>query len=356
MTAVLPAPPVPLEALSTLAKRKAVSAVPLGSGRNGRVYRVNMDDGSELAAKFYADNTIEGRSRLFCEFASLNFLWNNGVRSIPQPLSMDELNGVALFSVVDGTTIPGSMASEKDIRTCLSFLGRLKELAGADGSGGIGHAAEACLTISGVIGNISARLGRLAAAPVADDVTAALRTFLDREFRPAFGEISDWALDQVKQAGISPDREIGRDEMTLSPSDFGFHNALRKENGEIVFLDFEYFGWDDPAKLASDFLLHPGMNLPALRRKEFAAGIIGMFAGSGRFVPRLMAVYPLFGLKWVIILLNEFLPFFAEKRGLDENNMDTLQSVRERQLGKADGMLKEMVNNYSVFPYDDDDV
>ena len=44
----------------------------------------------------------------------------------------------------------------------------------------------------------------------------------------------------------------------LSPSDFGFHNALRRPDGTIVFVDFEYFGWDDPAKMMADAMLHPG--------------------------------------------------------------------------------------------------
>jgi hypothetical protein len=34
------------------------------------------------------------------------------------------------------------------------------------------------------------------------------------------------------------DREIPRTERTLSPSDYGFHNALRRPDGTLVFLDF----------------------------------------------------------------------------------------------------------------------
>ena len=42
----------------------------------------------------------------------------------------------------------------------------------------------------------------------------------------------------------------------FSPSDFGFHNALLKDNGKLCFLDFEYFGRDDPVKLMADFIWH----------------------------------------------------------------------------------------------------
>ena len=53
--------------------------------------------------------------------------------------------------------------------------------------------------------------------------------------------------------------ELPVEQRTLSPSDFGFHNALRRPDGRVVFLDLEYFGWDDPAKMISDFLLHPAL-------------------------------------------------------------------------------------------------
>ena len=42
------------------------------------------------------------------------------------------------------------------------------------------------------------------------------------------------------------------EDLQISPSDFGFHNALRTNTGP-VFFDFEFSGWDDPAKTIIDF-------------------------------------------------------------------------------------------------------
>ena len=39
----------------------------------------------------------------------------------------------------------------------------------------------------------------------------------------------------------------------LSPSDFGFHNVIVEKDKILRFIDFEYAGWDDPAKMVSDF-------------------------------------------------------------------------------------------------------
>ena len=58
--------------------------------------------------------------------------------------------------------------------------------------------------------------------------------------------------------GVSWEQELLEQYRTLSPSDFGFHNALRTPAGTMVFLDFEYFGWDDPAKTGFGFFVASG--------------------------------------------------------------------------------------------------
>ena len=66
----------------------------------------------------------------------------------------------------------------------------------------------------------------------------------------------------MRRTHMSFERDIDSAERTLSPSDFGFHNALKRSDGRIVFLDFEYFGWDDPAKMTAEELARV---LPVIR-------------------------------------------------------------------------------------------
>src|SRR5258708_29751946 len=40
---------------------------------------------------------------------------------------------------------------------------------------------------------------------------------------------------------------------------FGFHNALLRPSQELCFLDFEYAGHDDPAKMVGDFFSQPAI-------------------------------------------------------------------------------------------------
>ena len=110
-------------------------------------------------------------------------------------------------------------------------------------------------------------------------------------------------------AGIAWDVPLAFAQRTLSPSDFGFHNALRRPDGSVVFLDFEYFGWDDPAKLCSDFCLHPGMGLDDNLAARFLRGARAIYgAADAQYESRLAVMRPLCGLCWCMIVLNSFLP------------------------------------------------
>ncbi len=129
---------------------------------------------------------------------------------------------------------------------------------------------------------------------------------------------------------------------TLSPSDFGFHNALWRTDGTIAFLDFEYFGWDDPAKLACDFLLHPGMNLGEAECGYFMERLPRVFPGDTELVRRVELSYPLYGLRWCMILLNEFLPERWARRAYAGAHADR-ERAQLRQLDKARAMLRKVL-------------
>ena len=74
--------------------------------------------------------------------------------------------------------------------------------------------------------------------------------------------------------------ELAQEKRSLVPADFGFHNSLRQGDGSLAYVDFEYFGWDDPVKLTADILLHPGVPLGAAQRERFrSAGRAALWGG-----------------------------------------------------------------------------
>jgi hypothetical protein len=82
----------------------------------------------------------------------------------------------------------------------------------------------------------------------------------------------------------------------------GFH--LR---GSLAFLDFEYFGRDDSVKFTAEILMHRGPPLQPPHRRRFHRAATHLRGADLVFVTRLSAYLPLFVLRWLLILFNEFI-------------------------------------------------
>ena len=67
-------------------------------------------------------------------------------------------------------------------------------------------------------------------------------------------EIKDFLIDA--QIDLEQLKLVEEDQI-ISPSDVGIHNMLINKSGLISFIDFEYSGLDDIAKLACDMILQP---------------------------------------------------------------------------------------------------
>ena len=76
--------------------------------------------------------------------------------------------------------------------------------------------------------------------------------------------------------------EIAPECRTLIPSDLGAHNALRGADGKLYFLDFEYFGWDDPVTSIANFVMHPGMQLSEPQRASYQHALLRPFPPTRR--------------------------------------------------------------------------
>jgi len=316
----------------------------IGGGANSRVYRVEGSDGHQYVVKFYFRHEADPRDRLGTEFSSLAFLWEQGIRCIARPIAMDRSEACAIYEYIEGIKINSSEVTESDIDEVVGFLKQLKGLAKENKSQTFHPASEACFSVKAAVENIQGRRQRFEGL---DDGDGVLHDFLKEDFTPFLNELTEWAQNQ----SMPFDREISLEERVLSPSDYGFHNALRNKEGRIIFLDFEYFGWDDPAKMISDFLLHPAMDLTDDLKKRFVTGSCSVFEDNKKLSQRLEIVYPFFGLKWCLIFLNEFVPEDLKRRNFAQNSLGNQKQLQERQLGKAKKMLSRIKETYKDFPY-----
>ena len=260
-----------------------------------------------------------------------------GVVRIPTVLHLDREQGFTILSHIEGERIADDRMTGDDERDVLAFARRLVELSAAPGAGELDDASEAFFSLDGVLGNLDGRLARLRSRPGDAPMAEELAGFLDGRFAPALEELSSRAKVYYRRVGLGADQEIDRSGRVLSPSDFGLHNCVKSADG-LVFLDLEYFGWDDPAKLVSDFVLHPAQGEPGEARYRVAGRMAGLFMDRPGFADRLRALLPLFALKWCMIVLNEFLAGENARRAFAGRDQD-LDTVLRRQLGLAEAML-----------------
>ncbi len=318
----------------------------VGGGRNSRVYRVTLGNLRARALKVYFRHASDNRNRMRTEFTGLSFLWRNGIRNVPEPVIASEEHGCAVYSWIEGRKFESADVTAADIDSATFFLQRLSGLQTAAGSGSLGAASEASFSASAIEENLRYRLEPL----LSQDESFELKTFLSSKFLPGLDRMCRWSRSRLGRAFQT---DLPHDGRTLSPSDFGFHNALKTETGEIYFLDFEYFGWDDPAKMISDFLLHPGMALPESLKSRFTRSMLNALPFNAELRQRVEACYPLFGLKWCLILLNEFLPAHALRRRFAGMSEAERRSKEAEQLSKAERMLQRITEEYECFPYFD---
>lgn len=321
-----------MAALEALCGAPVVRVDRVGRSGNNRVFRAETECGT-VAVKTYHLSADDPRDRLGAETKALSFLAPHLAGAVPALKGADRAAGVSVSTWVEGAPI--AEPDDGDIDAALAFVRALKALSGDATAQALPLAAEACLSGRELIRQLEARLARLQGAA---ERPAELDAFLGGDLAPALERFAHAAVSGCAAAGLSFEHDIRPDQRVLSPSDFGFHNALKRPGGEIVFVDFEYFGWDDPVRLVADFVLHPGMDLTEPQRHRFAAGAGAAFAGDETFVLRLRLLYPLVCLRWCLILLNEFLPERWARRAYAGVDADR-PAVQRRQLDKARKML-----------------
>jgi hypothetical protein len=278
----------------------------LPGGGNNRVFRVRFA-GKVALLKEYFHHPGDPRDRLDAEFSFSKFAWDAGLRCLPEPLGADPSNHLGLYEFIEGR--PVSKVTREDVQQALDFFCELNRR--KDAAQGLPVASEACFSIAEHLQCVEWRVQRLAG--VEDPVAA---RFVRDELTPQWRAIAGRAYDETPV------------ERCVSPSDFGFHNALQEPPGRLRFIDFEYAGWDDPAKMVCDFFCQPARPVPHEFLEMFAAVV------DPQRVARLLPVYQV---KWCCIILNDFLPVESQRRQFSRSGTD-----KTRQLEKAKRMLKEV--------------
>lgn len=310
---------------------------PVTGGGNNRVFRVEAANGTFIL-KVYFRHAADPRDRLNAEFDFGHFAWLHGIRSLPRPITRSRSRGMAVYEHIAGRRLVPGEVTRGHLAEASAFSTAVNTHRGDPRAARLPEAAEACFSIAAHLECVARRIDRLAAIDVDAPLGRTASVLVSRRLSPAWEGVRAAVLDAARDAAETP---LAAADRCLSPSDFGFHNAILAPDDRLRFFDFEYAGWDDPAKMVCDFFCQPAVPVPRVHLPDFVQAVEAAWPDRDDFAGRVALLLPVYELKWCCIMLNEFLPAADSRRTFAGRTADRNERQAE-QLVKVAAALDRM--------------
>ena len=179
------------------------------------------------------------------------------------------------------------------INDCIKFIHRLNSKIELSKEIVKQRAADCYLDLSGHIENINSRVINFDVLHLSDE-------YKNNASELLFLLNKNWLKlkeNTLKFIEINPEKNsIDKSFLIVSPSDFGFHNVIVSKRTNY-FIDFEFSGWDDPAKLYCDFILQPKIPIPSCFHAMLKKELINQNY-LNKYNARIDILYKLLEFKW----------------------------------------------------------
>ncbi len=320
-----PHPSPPLEErvpdLSAEARRAVVE---------GRVKGIPEPTLRTVVLKRYFRSAGDSRDRFGHERAFYSYAHAVGVRRIPDAFGWDDGASLGALEWLDGSPLQPDDVSDDEVKAALEFFQELNAGRDHEIARIIEPGSEACFTVADHLDCLGRRVERLMLAGSKQGADAGFRALVDGELVPAWENVRKGISAQL----LNLDEPLAEGNRCLSPSDFGFHNCLCASDGSLRFFDFEYSGWDDPAKTMGDFFSQPRIPVPLKYWDYFLEVLKPLVIDFDMLRHRAQFLFPAYQLKWVCIMLNEFMTDDLARREFSDQRPVTRER-REEQLARA---------------------
>ena len=292
----------------------------LKGGRNSKVYLIKINNESYIIKEYFKNNK---NCRLEVEYNFLIFLNDLGLSNVPVPINKDEEKLIGLYSFLKGKKI--KRPNSNHIENVAKFL---KEINSTKFNCKlVKDAKESCFSISNHLNIVNTRLEKILEIVNRHENNLFLNYI--NKLKNKKNEIEESINLNFSQTEIN--KKISFSNIIISPSDFGFHNILSHRN-KLNFIDFEYAGFDDPAKLICDFNCQPEIPISKKNFDIFIELISNWLPDFNNVYKRYINLLPLYRLKWCLIMLNEFTKIGIHRR-IHSNNFD--ENSLNLQLNKS---------------------
>ncbi|WP_292369189.1 phosphotransferase [Methanoregula sp. UBA64] len=311
---------------------------PQSGGGNNKVFILEREGTPEYIMKQYFQHAADPRDRCRAEWTFLEYAAKVGISCVPKPVICDHDQGIAIYQYISGSRILTNGLHPDYIDQALSFFEAINRRDNTGKGKYLQPAAEACFCLQDHLECVNRRIMSLLQIDAESSVDREAIDFVRQEISPRWKYIQTHIHEQeILRSHGSKERLSDRD-IIISPSDFGFHNAILSESGTVFFIDFEYAGLDDPVKMICDFFCQPEVPIPHSYLPSFSDRVLRRMDNPEYHRHRIRILMPAYILKWCCIILNEFLPLGRARRMFAKNDPD-IDAIKEKQLNKARGLL-----------------
>src|SRR5262245_31394177 len=112
--------------LDSIGWSESVKLVALPKERNNRVYRMDGKT-KKLFLKDYFHDPEDKRDRLGTEYSFLKFAWDEGLKSVPQPLAQDTVNKMGLYEYMEGQPLSVEEIGVAEMNAAFQFFKSLNQ-------------------------------------------------------------------------------------------------------------------------------------------------------------------------------------------------------------------------------------
>ncbi|MGZ0216936.1 MAG: hypothetical protein ACKVKP_12890 [Acidimicrobiales bacterium] len=293
-------------------------------GANNQVY-LWENSSNRAIVKLYGPPKLGLSDRFIAETEFLEYANTVAGDFVPQLLNCDADLRVVAMEYIEGRNFGAkNKPTLADIQRASEFLALLNIDQNSARQVIKNRAADGFLGLTEHAENIEQRIANLSSHHLPQEfrkpsnilISNLKRIWLDVSSRLATSISNSEVVDQLDEKYCC-----------LSPSDFGFHNAVSSADG-TKFYDFEFAGWDDPAKAIADFFLQPRIRVStehmSLMQKAIASSIpIDILQQRAKFLS------PILQVKWITIVLAVLRP----------QRLETMLKVNVNRT--AEGLIRE---------------
>jgi hypothetical protein len=267
------------------------------NGANSNVYIVGEN---QYILKFYrTDNNQPGR--LDRESFALNLFDENKIENVPKIIGISSELNCSLMRYIDGTSITVLQPELRD--EFANFYNKLLNIPIKYKKNAF-DSIDACPKVSTLLSQVNNRILNL-----------------EKENNPQLKVILDLIQSHLSyiKSKIS-ENSYNNLKSEFSVVDFGISNVILNK-GHLYFIDFEFFGLDNPVHLISDTIAHPANNLNLHEQSILYKKFLNCHNNQDEISNAFNGHNLIFDIKWCLIMLNPFLSNYVLNYNEEEREL-----------------------------------